>query len=107
MKAALSAYLLVLAGCSSPTGVKVIIGARLDTIPYSVVVIADGKIRAAGAQSEVPVPKGSEITRGTGKIVEAVPSSGKIAAGEPADLLLRDAATGSVEMAMHAGEWQK
>jgi hypothetical protein len=95
---------LALAGCTSPheSGVKVIVGARLGEIPYSVVVIASGKIVAAGPQAEVPVPKGAEITRGTGKIV-----SGRIAPGEAADLVLQDAATGRIEMTMHDGEWLK
>jgi hypothetical protein len=96
--------LLTLAGCTSPqdSGVKAIVGARLDGIPYSVVVIANGKITAAGPQADVPVPKGAEITRGIGKIV-----SGHIAPGEPADLVLQDASTGQTEMTMHNGEWLK
>ena len=39
---------LALAGCSSPSGVKVIVGAKLGSIDYSVVVIEAGKIAAAG-----------------------------------------------------------
>src|SRR4029077_6356438 len=79
--------ILALAGCTSPqeSGIKVIVGARLEAIPYSVIVIANGKIVAGGPQAEVPVPKGAEITRGTGKIV-----SGHIAPGEPADLVVQD-----------------
>jgi hypothetical protein len=95
---------LALSACTSPqeSGVKVIVGARLESIPYSVIVIANGKITAAGPQADIPVPKGAEITRGTGKIV-----SGHIAPGQPADLVLQDAATGRTEMTMHNGEWLK
>jgi hypothetical protein len=100
--ALLCAFLL--ASCTSPqdSGIKVIVGARLDSIPYSVIVIANGKIVAAGPQADVPVPKGAEITRGTGKLVV-----GRIAPGEPADLALQDAATGRTEKQMRAGEWLK
>jgi hypothetical protein len=51
------------------------------------------------------VPKGAQITSGKGKLVTPAPSSSLIAAGEPADLVLRDAATNSAEMIMHDGEW--
>ncbi len=95
---------LALSACTSPqeSGVKVIVGARLESIPYSVIVIANGKITAAGPQADIPVPKGAEITRGIGKIV-----TGHIAPGEPADLVLQDAATGRTEMTMRNGEWLK
>ena len=65
---------LALAACSSPppSNVKAIVGARLEpgegypSIPFSVILVEDGKIRAMGPQAEVPVPKGAEITRGNG-----------------------------------------
>ena len=113
MKALLCA-LLLLAGCGAPSGsgVKVIVGAKLirggqPEIEHSVVVVADGKFRAVGAQSDVPVPKGSEITSGLGKILEPRTPGGAIEPGQPADLLLRDAASLSAEMFMHNGEWGK
>jgi hypothetical protein len=100
---------LALSGCTSPeeSGVKVIVGARLEAIPYSVIVIANGKITAAGPQAEVPVPKGAEITRGTGKVVKPEPAGARIAPGEPADLEIQDAETGSVEKVMRDGAWVK
>jgi imidazolonepropionase-like amidohydrolase len=114
MKMLLVACLVVLAGCSAPepAGVKAIVGAKLQAsaqaapIEYSVVVVADGKITAAGAQATTPVPKGAEITSGKGKIVEPAPG-GSIEPGKPADLVLRDAASLSVESTMHNGEWVK
>jgi hypothetical protein len=100
---------LALAGCTSPreSGIKVIVGARLEAIPYSVIVVANGKIAAVGSQAEVPVPKGAAITRGTGKIVIFMPINEQIAPGEPANLVLQDAATGSIQMVMRDGEWVK
>jgi hypothetical protein len=53
------------------------------------------------------VPKGAQITSGMGKLVTPIPSSALIAPGEPADLVLRDAATKSAEKIMHDGEWLK
>jgi imidazolonepropionase-like amidohydrolase len=97
----------LMAGCSAPeaTGVKVIVGARMDGPPvveYAVVVIAEGKFRAVGPQATTPVPKGAEIIGGLGKVIE-----GSLEAGKPADLVLRNAATGSVESTMKNGEWVK
>jgi hypothetical protein len=117
-----TALLLIclLASCGSPSEsspVKVIVGAQLDPgrdqprLEHSVIVIRDGKFQAVGPQQSTPVPKGAQITSGMGKLVAPAPGTATvirvIAAGEPADLVLRDAATGSVEMAMHDGEWLK
>jgi hypothetical protein len=66
-----------------------------------VVVIADGKIRAAGTQAAVPVPKGSEITSGMGMTVEPVPGGEPIEAGRPANLVLK----GPTTKVMRNGEW--
>jgi cytosine/adenosine deaminase-related metal-dependent hydrolase len=92
---------LALAGCTSPdaSGVKVIVGAKLGAIDYSVVVIENGKITAAGPQSQVPVPKGSEITRGIGMTIE--PDGGSLEPGSAANLILK----GATERKMHDGEW--
>jgi hypothetical protein len=102
-------FLVFLTACTSPkdSGVKVIVGARLESgankppIEYSVVVIADGKIRAAGTQAAVPVPKGSEITSGMGMTLEPVPGGEPIEAGRPANLVLK----GPTTKVMRNGEW--
>ncbi len=92
---------------------KVIVGAKLDPghdnprLEHSVIVIRDGKFQAVGPQASTPVPKGAQITSGMGKLITPIPSSSLIAAGEPADLVLRDAATNSAEKIMHDGEWLK
>jgi cytosine/adenosine deaminase-related metal-dependent hydrolase len=84
---------------------KAIVGARIEgppVIEYSVVVIADGKFRAVGPQATTPVPKGAALTDGKGRVI-----SDPLEVGQPADLVLRNAATGSVESAMKNGEWVK
>jgi hypothetical protein len=112
----LLSLLWMLASCGSPTDpspVKVIVGAQLDPghdrprLEHAVIVIRDGKFEAVGPQASTPVPKGARITSGMGKLVTPAPSSALIAAGEPADLVLRNAATNSAEMIMHDGEWLK
>jgi hypothetical protein len=94
-------FALVLAGCTvpEPSGVKVIVGAKLGTIDYSVVVIEGGKITAAGSQATTPVPKGSAITSGLGMTLE--PDPDPIAPGRPANLILE----GPTTRKMHNGEW--
>ena len=105
---------ILLISCTSPmSGVKVIVGAKLDAghdsprLEHSVIVIRDGKFEAVGPQASTPVPKGSEMISGSGKLVTPVPSTALIAPGEPADLVLRDAATNVAEKVMHDGEWLK
>ena len=96
---------LILIGCGQqPTHVKVIVGAQLPAsgIEYSVVVIDGDKIRAVGKQSDVPVPKGSEITSGLGKIIEG----SNIDAGQPANLTLLNAQTHAIERVMEKGTWK-
>jgi hypothetical protein len=92
----------LLCACVSPqeSGVKVIVGAKLGAIDYSVVVIANGKFQAIGPQATTPVPKGAEIIRGLGMTIEPAPSE-KIEPGQPADLVLK----GPTEKVMHNGEW--
>jgi len=106
----------LLASCGSPVDsspVKVIVGAQLDPgrgqprLEHSVIVIRDGKFEAVGPQASTPVPKGAQITSGMGKLVTPAPSNSSIAAGQSADLVLRNAATNSAEMIMHDGEWLK
>ena len=108
--------LTFLLACCGPPGdspVKIIVGAQLDPgqerprLEHSVIVIRDGKFEAVGPQQSTPVPKGALITSGIGKLVTPIPSSALIATGEPANLVLRDAATNSAEKIMHDGEWQK
>ena len=107
------AVLLVSCTSPAPSGVKVIVGAKLDPghdnprLEHSVIVIRDGKFQAVGPQASTPVPKGSQMISGGGKLITPVPSSALIAPGEPADLVLRDAATNAAEMIMHDGEWLK
>ena len=107
---------VLLASCASPTAdapVKVIVGAQLDPgrgrprLEYSVIVISDGKFQAVGPEQSTPVPKGAQLISGRGKLVSPAPSTALIAPGEPADLLLRDAATLTAEKIMHDGEWLK
>jgi len=105
---------LLSAGCgegAGEPGLKAIIGGRLEPaldaepIPYSIVVIANGKIRAAGPQATTPVPKGAETIAAKGKVIQPMPYTGKVAAGEPADLMIRDAETYAPERLMQNGEW--
>ncbi len=106
-------WLLASCGSPEPSPVKVIVGAQLDPghdrprFEHSVIVIRDGKFEAVGPQASTPVPKGAQITSGMGKLITPAPSSSLIAAGEPADLVLRDAASNSTEKIMHDGEWLK
>jgi hypothetical protein len=100
---------ITLAACTSPdaSGVKVIVGAKLiaapgrEPIDYSVVIIENGKITAAGPQSSTPVPKGSAITRGIGMTIEPDPGGDPIEPGRSANLILK----GATERKMHNGEW--
>ena len=94
---------LSLAACVAPQeyAVKVIVGAKLGNIDYSVVVITNGKIQAAGPQATTPVPKGAEITRGLGMTIERAPEGGPIEPGQPANLVLK----GATERVMRNGEW--
>src|SRR5579864_6843596 len=108
--------ILLLASCGSPpdtSRTKVIVGAQLDPgrdhprLDHSVIIIRDGKFQAVGPQQSTPVPKGAQMISGSDKLVTPAPSSALIAPGEPADLVLRDAAIHSAEMVMHDGEWLK
>jgi hypothetical protein len=108
-----SLLLLSCGSLSDVSPVKVIVGAKLDPgrdaprLEHSVIVIRDGKFQAVGPQQSTPVPKGSQMISGMGKLITPAPGSALIAPGEPANLVLRDAATNSAEMIMHDGEWLK
>jgi hypothetical protein len=101
MKKLLVIAAIGLAACTSPdaSGVKVIVGAKLGAIDYSVVVIENGKIIAAGPQASTPVPKGSAITSGIGMTIE--PDGNSVEPGHAANLILK----GATERKMHNGEW--
>ena len=101
----LLALALLLTACISPqeSGVKVIVGAKLGAIDYSVVVIAAGKFQAVGTQAATPVPKGSETIRGLGMTIEPLPGGPPIESGQSADLILRGA---TETRTMHHGEWK-
>ncbi len=91
--------------------VKAIVGATLvdPPIPYSVIVVKDGKIADIGPQQTVPVPTASEKTSGVGKYVIPIQPGDKLQVGSAADLLLvsdpRNSAT--AERTMRGGEWVK
>jgi cytosine/adenosine deaminase-related metal-dependent hydrolase len=114
MKFLLLALALLLAGCAEPAvepGLKAIVGGRLEPsldaepIPYAVIVIAAGKIRAVGPQATTPVPKGAETIAAKGKLIRPMPYDAKLAPGSAADLFVLDAATGAPERIMKDGEW--
>ena len=114
MRSLLVTLALMMAGCAEPateTGVKAIVGGRLEAsldaepIPYSVIVIAAGKIRAIGPQASTPVPKGAETIAAKGKLLRPMPYDAKLAPGSPADLMQFDAATGAPERIMKDGDW--
>jgi imidazolonepropionase-like amidohydrolase len=86
-------------GCRSGnqvSGLKVLIGATAVMYPGgapaedSVVVISGSTIRAAGLRKDVPIPQDSERTDLTGKWIFPA-ANGRIAPGEPADILVLDA----------------
>ncbi len=114
MKFLLLALALLLAGCAEPAvepGLKAIVGGSLEAsqgaeaVPYSVIVIAAGKIRAVGPQATTPVPKGAETIAAKGKLIRPMPYDAKLLPGGSADLMLLDAETRVPERIMRAGEW--
>jgi len=78
-------------------------------MPFSVIVVKDGKIEAIGPQQTVPVPTASEKINGIGKYVIPIDSNVKLQPGTVADLLLvadpKNPAT--AERSMRAGVWVK
>lgn len=97
-------------GCTtSDLPVKVIVGASLvdPPIPFSVIVIKDGKITDIGPQQTVPVPTASEKINGTGKYVIPIEGGAKLQVGSNADLLLvADPKNSSTaERIMRGGKW--
>jgi hypothetical protein len=106
-------FALFLTSCTEPAvepGLKAIVGGQLEIVPgatieYSVIVIADGKIRALGPQALTPVPKGAETISAKGKRILPSPADAKLLPGEPANLVLMDAKTGAPGLVMKNGEW--
>ena len=112
MKRSLPVVLILagfLAGCggAATSDVKVVVGAQLPSkgLEYSVVVVEGKTIREVGPQSDVPVPKGSQITSGLGKVLEPAPG-GEIGPGQPATFSLRNAQTTVIEARMIEGVWK-
>jgi hypothetical protein len=90
---------LLLTACGSvPTeqGLKVVVGGALqnalgaETLPFSVIVIANGRIRDIGAQASTPVPKGAETISAKDKVIRPIPPSTALAPGQSADFILTD-----------------
>ncbi len=92
-------------------GMLAIVGARLEPsleaepIEYSVVVIQDGKFKAAGPQATTPVPKDAETMQGAGMTISPSPYNATIAEGEPANLTLQETETGTPRGIMSNGQW--
>jgi len=110
VRGALAALLLFsLASCKAPNTEQIaIVGAKLNDgtgkpmVEYSVVIVAGGKVKAAGRQQDVPVPKEGQIVGGLNSTLEAL-DGGTIEPGKPANLKL----TGAVNRTMRNGEWVK
>ncbi|HVW86243.1 MAG TPA: hypothetical protein VHB50_16260 [Bryobacteraceae bacterium] len=113
-----AAAFLLLAACQK-SDLKVLIGSTAIVAPGaqpiedSVIVVAGHSVRSVGMRKDVPIPQDSERTDVTGKWV--VPAAGgRIAIGEPANLLILDHAPdgisprdpADVSRRLVAGEWQ-
>ena len=113
MKSLISAIGLLaclLSGCTThDLPVKVIVGASTvdPPIPFSVIVVKDGKIAEIGPQETVPVPTASEKVSGIGKYVIPLEPGAKLEVGAPADLLLvtDPKNSGNPERTMRGGLW--
>jgi hypothetical protein len=100
---------VLLTACARPqdSGLKVIVGAKLEAgqghapLDYSVVIVADGKFQAVGPQSSTPVPNGAEMIRGLGMTIEPIPGGEPIEPGRTANLVLK----GTTERVMRNGQW--
>ncbi|WP_031500153.1 hypothetical protein [Bryobacter aggregatus] len=101
---------------SPPT--KIILGGTLidgtgrPPIPNSLVIVAKGKIVAAGAASDLKIPEGAVKTNSTGLFVTPSQMGGRLEFDAPADLFLVSAnpienplVLGSPMRVMKAGEW--
>lgn len=83
-------------------------GPSSTPLPDSVIVIDGPSIRAAGPRKDVPIPQDSERIDGTGKFVAPAQHGARIAAGEPADLLLFGSyPSGTPERTLTNGRWSR
>lgn len=104
--------LIALAGCEISSGPKkiAIAGARLEpgggkpAIPYSIVVVENGKFKAVGEQAEVPLPKDSEVINGLDQTLTPLEAGGVIEPGKPANLTMKGA---KETRTMKEGVWQR
>lgn len=99
---------LLLGACSSPMDDSnriAIVGAKLagTEIENSIVLIEGQTIVKIGPQTSVPLPKNAVIVDGLNKIIEpAAGATGPLAAGQPANLILR---SGASARNMKDGQW--
>ncbi len=113
MKRFFPLLLLVLLGCGDTSnGPKkiAIAGARLEpgggkpAIPYSIVIVEDGKFKAVGEQAEVPLPKDSEVINGLEQTLAPLDAGSVIEPGKPANLTMKGARE---TRTMKEGVWQR
>ncbi len=110
------AYVIVLlalfaAACRSDREqpLKVIVGGVLfdgtgaKPVYDSVIVIAGKRIRNVGTRAMTPIPQDSERIDASGKLISPADGSSRIAAGEPANLVIRRS-TG-IERVLREGQW--
>jgi hypothetical protein len=107
---------VALCGCgggAAPEGASkkiAIAGARLEpgggkpVIPYSMVIVENGKFKAVGEQADVPLPKDAEVVNGLGQTITPVADGVPIEAGLPANLILKGA---NQSRTMREGQWQR
>ncbi|BDC47757.1 hypothetical protein F183_A00730 [Bryobacterales bacterium F-183] len=104
--------LLLIGSCAHPSaeGVRpiAIAGARLEPgganppIDYSIVIVEDGKFRAVGPQTSVPLPKEADVVDGLNQTIVA--DGNPIAVGQPANLTLKGP---KGVRTMREGKWQQ
>lgn len=106
-------FAVLLAACGDPAGGSkkiAIVGARLEpgggkpSIPYSIVIVEDGKYKAVGEQAEVPLPKDSEVINGLEHTLSPSDAGGVIEPGKPANLTMKGARE---TRTMKEGVWQR
>lgn len=104
--------LLVSCGDSSNERPRMIAiaGARLEpgggkpVIPYSIVIVEDGKIKAAGEQADTPLPKEAEVVNGLEHTISPLGADGVIEPGKPANFTLKGL---KETRTMREGQWQR
>ena len=106
----LAVLLLVSCGDAPKGGAQkiAIAGARLEpgggkpVIPYSIVIVENGRIKAAGEQAEVPLPKDAEIINGLEHTIAPI-GPGVIEPGKPANFIFKSP---QGTRTMREGKWQ-